>query len=85
VAFFGHLCVHLQGGENKNTVIMCRNKSTVKKHNFCLKITVGPVNLKCALNIGYATMERNPLQFYCIQQADQSSPITNRRRESGEQ
>ena len=48
-------------------------------------VFVGPVNLKCALNIGYATMERNPSQFCSIQQADQSVKITNPRRESGEQ
>jgi len=41
---------------------------------------VGPLNLKYALNIGYATMERNPLQFCSIQQADQSVPITNRKK-----
>jgi hypothetical protein len=40
MAFFGLSCVHLQGGENKNAIIMCRNKFTVKKHNICLKITL---------------------------------------------
>jgi len=50
MAFFGHSCVHLQGGENKNAVIVRRNKSTVKKHNFSLKITL---KIVISMNIKY--------------------------------